>query len=54
MNKKIKSGLIGSRFISHIHTISLKRCAEAEVFAVALPTPGNAKSSAANQGIPHH
>lgn len=54
MKKKIKVGLIGSQFISHIHTVSLKRCGEAEVFAVASPTPGNAGSFAAKHGIPHH
>ena len=54
MKKKIKVGLIGSQFISHIHTISLKRCGEAEVFAVASPTLGNASSFAAKHGIPHH
>jgi len=54
MSKKVKVGLIGSQFISHIHTISLKRCAEAEVFAVASPTPGNAQGFATKHGIPHH
>jgi predicted dehydrogenase len=54
MSRKIKVGIIGSQFISHIHTISLKRCAEAELFAVASPTPGNAQSFAARHGIPHH
>jgi myo-inositol 2-dehydrogenase/D-chiro-inositol 1-dehydrogenase len=54
MGKKIKVGLIGSQFISHIHTVSLKRCNEAEVFAVASPTPGNAQRFAAKHGIPHH
>jgi predicted dehydrogenase len=54
MNKKIKVGIIGSQFISHIHTTSLKRCAEAEVFAVASPTPGNARNFAAKHDIPHH
>lgn len=54
MNKKIKVGLVGSQFISHIHVSSLQRCAEAEVFAVASPTPGNAKNFAGKHGIPHH
>src|SRR5437867_3970167 len=51
---KIKVGIIGSQFVSHIHTISLKQCAEAELFAVASPTPGNAEKFAAKHGIPHH
>ena len=54
MSKKIKVGVIGSQFISHIHTLSLRRCAEAEVFAVASPTPGHASAFAAKHGIPHH
>jgi myo-inositol 2-dehydrogenase/D-chiro-inositol 1-dehydrogenase len=54
MSNRIKVGLIGSQFVSHIHAISLKRCAQAELFAVASPTPGNAKKFAARHGIPNH
>jgi len=54
MKSKIKVGLIGSQFISHIHTLSLKRCGQAEVFAVASPTPGHSQSFAAKHEIPHH
>jgi myo-inositol 2-dehydrogenase / D-chiro-inositol 1-dehydrogenase len=54
MSKKVKVGIIGSQFISHIHTISLKRYDQAELFAIASPTPGNAKNFAAKHGIPHH
>ena len=54
MNKKIKVGLIGSQFISHIHTLSLKRCAQAEVFAVTSPTLGHAQTFAAKHEISHH
>src|SRR6266850_571612 len=54
MSKKIKVGIIGSQFVSHIHTISLKPCSAAEVFAVASPTPGNAQKFAAKHGIPRH
>src|SRR5438105_4929503 len=53
MSKKIKVGIIGSQFVSHIHTISLKGCAQAELFAVASPTPGHAEQFAAKHGIPH-
>ena len=53
MNKKIKAGIIGSQFISHIHALSLKRCPEAEVFAVASPTSGNVRDFAAKHDIPH-
>ena len=54
MDKKIKVGIVGSQFVSHIHALSLQRCPDAEAFAVASPTPGNAQTLAANQGIPHH
>jgi len=54
MNKKVKVGLIGSQFISHIHAHSLKSCAQAELFAVASPTPGHASAFAAKHEIPHH
>jgi len=54
MSKKIKVGIIGSQFISHIHALSLKSCSEAEIFAVASPTPGNAQKFASKHVIPHH
>ena len=54
MSKKIRVGIIGSQFISHIHTLSLKRCDQAEVFAVASPTPGHASEFAAKRRIAHH
>src|SRR5436190_16255216 len=54
MSKKVKVGLIGSQFISHIHAVSLKRCGEAELFAVASPSSGHARTFAAKHGIPHH
>jgi len=54
MSKKIKVGLIGSQFVSHIHAISLKPCPEAELFAVASPTAGHAATFAGKHGIPHH
>jgi len=52
--KKLKVGLIGSQFISHIHALSLKRCPDADLFAVASVTPGNAEKFAGRNGIPHH
>src|SRR5438105_1233351 len=54
MSKKIKVGLVGSQFVSHIHALSLKHCPEAELFAVASPTPGHAETFARKHGIPHH
>jgi len=54
MNKKIKVGIIGSQFVSHIHALSLKRCPEAELFAVASPTKDHARDFAAKHEIPHH
>src|SRR5262245_56671368 len=54
MSKKVKIGIIGSQFVSHIHTLSLKHCDHADVVAVASPTPGNAERFAAKHSIPHH
>ena len=54
MSKKTRVGIIGSQFISHIHTLSLRRCSQAEVFAVASPTPGHASAFAEKHQIPHH
>jgi len=54
MSKKIKIGLIGSQFISHIHALSIKPYAAAELFAVASPTPGHAETFARKHQIPHN
>ncbi|MBI2928901.1 MAG: Gfo/Idh/MocA family oxidoreductase [Verrucomicrobia bacterium] len=54
MSKPVRVGIIGSQFISAIHVESLKRCTAAEVFAVASPTKGNAKTFAHQHAIPHH
>ncbi|MBI3850191.1 MAG: Gfo/Idh/MocA family oxidoreductase [Verrucomicrobia bacterium] len=54
MNRRVRVGLVGSQFITSIHAESLHRCADAELFAVASPTKGNAKSFAKKFGIPHH
>jgi predicted dehydrogenase len=54
MSKKIKVGIIGSQFVAHIHALSLKHCGQADLFAVASPTPGNAQKFAAKHGIAHH
>ena len=54
MSNKVQVGIIGSQFVSHIHALALKRCAEAELFAVASPTPGHAQKFAQNHGLPHH
>ncbi|HOW66169.1 MAG TPA: Gfo/Idh/MocA family oxidoreductase [Candidatus Paceibacterota bacterium] len=50
---KVRVGLVGSQFISTIHAEALKRCADAELFAVASPTPGHANEFARKHGIPH-
>jgi predicted dehydrogenase len=51
---RIKVGIIGSQFIAHIHAGSVKRCANAELVAIASPTPGNAAALAHKHEIPHH
>jgi len=50
--KKVKVGLIGSRFISEIHAKSLKGIAEAEIIACASPTEKHIKDFADRFGIP--
>ncbi len=54
MSKKVKIGIIGSQFISHIHAVSLKRCPQAEIVAIASPTAGHARDFAARHEIPLH
>src|ERR1700716_35571 len=50
---KVKVGIIGSQFQADIHAASLKIMPhEAEVVAVASPTPGNAAAFAKRYGIP--
>ena len=51
---KVKVGLVGSGFISTVHAEALKRCADAELLAVASPSPGKAEAFAGKHGIPHH
>ena len=48
---KTRAGLIGTGFIGEIHAAALKRVADAEVVAVASPTPGKAKAFAREHGI---
>jgi predicted dehydrogenase len=47
----VKVGLVGSQFISAIHAEALQRCPQAEIVAVASPTPGNAARLAGRFGI---
>ncbi len=52
---RVKVGIIGSRFEAEIHAESFKILPdEAEVVAVASPTPGNAEAFAKRYGIPRH
>ena len=50
----VQVGLIGSQFISTIHAKSLQQCKNAEILAVASPTPGNAETFAGEFNIPNH
>jgi myo-inositol 2-dehydrogenase / D-chiro-inositol 1-dehydrogenase len=52
--ERVKVGLIGSQFISMIHAESFARCHQAELVAVASPTPGNAERFAKEHKIPRH
>jgi len=52
-NGKVKVGIIGSQFQGDIHACAFKIAPEeAEVVAVASPTPGNAAALAKKYGIP--
>ncbi|HZR18312.1 MAG TPA: Gfo/Idh/MocA family oxidoreductase [Verrucomicrobiae bacterium] len=51
---KVRVGLVGSGFISAIHADALKRSADAELLAVASPTPGKAQSFAKQHGMAQH
>jgi predicted dehydrogenase len=53
MSQKVKVGIIGSQFEADIHAASFQIAPdEAEVVAVASPTPGNAAKLAERYGIP--
>jgi predicted dehydrogenase len=52
MKPPVAVGLIGSQFISSIHAEALRHCPQAELAAVASPTPGNAAGLAQRFGIP--
>ena len=50
----VRVGLIGSQFISTIHAKALQSCQDAQLLAVASPTPGNAEKFASEFNVPHH
>jgi predicted dehydrogenase len=52
MNGKVKVGIIGSQFAADLHAAAFQMSAEAEVVAVASPTPGNAATLARKYAIP--
>jgi predicted dehydrogenase len=54
VSDKVRAGLIGSGFISTVHADALKRCADAELLAVASPSAGKAEAFARKHGIPRH
>ena len=49
---KVKVGIIGSQFQANIHAASFRILNEAEVVAIASPTPGNAAELAKRYNIP--
>jgi predicted dehydrogenase len=53
MDRKVRVGLIGSGFIATIHAESLARLSQAQLMAVASPTPGKAGALAAQFDIPN-
>ena len=54
MAKPVRVGVIGSQFITAIHTEAMKSVPNAEIVAVASPTADHAQSFAKKHGIPHH
>ena len=48
---KVRVGLIGSGFVADLHAAAFKLVPDAEVIAVASPTPGKAKRFAHERGI---
>src|SRR5258708_12722560 len=52
--QRVGVGLIGSQFITSIHAEALRACNQADIRAVASPTPGNAMAFAQRHGIPRH
>jgi myo-inositol 2-dehydrogenase/D-chiro-inositol 1-dehydrogenase len=50
---KVKVGLLGTGFVADIHAAALRAVPDAEVVAVASPTPGKAKAFADERGIPN-
>ena len=52
-NGRVKTGIVGAGFEADIHAAAFQMAAdEAEVVAVAAPTPGHAEALAARYGIP--
>jgi predicted dehydrogenase len=49
---KVNVGIIGTGFVADIHAHALKMVPDANVVAVASPTPGKAKKFAEKRGIP--
>jgi predicted dehydrogenase len=49
---KVKVGLIGTGFVADLHAAAFQMLSDAEVIAVASPTPGKARAFAGQRGIP--
>jgi len=50
---KVRVGLLGSGFVADIHAAAFAMVPDADVVAVASPTPGKAKAFAEQRGIPN-
>jgi len=50
---KVGVGILGSQFVAEIHAESYRMAPDAELVAVASPTPGHAEQFARKHGIPH-
>jgi predicted dehydrogenase len=50
---KIRLGIVGTGFVADLHAAAFRTVPDAEVVAVASPTPGKAKHFAQERGIAH-
>jgi myo-inositol 2-dehydrogenase / D-chiro-inositol 1-dehydrogenase len=53
MMDKVTVGIVGTGFVADIHAAALKMVPEADLLAVASPTPGKAEHFAAERSIPY-
>ena len=53
-NERVNVGIIGAGFIGHLHAEAFTHVPNAEVVAIASPSPERGRALADQFGIPHH